>query len=159
MTDRPGYFWKHVASPSTTNTAWTDTDLKIVSVIKDNLAVTDEKWTEHWYGGVVPWWYVQAVLTKFGGGLKLKTNTTTSVRLDVEEEWVDELGYHLKANECASTDISVLTSSICYEKKVQRKSLAYFTILTPTKDGHAMKVHWTGWYYNYLNDLPKSSRL
>lgn len=84
-----------VVSPSTTNTAWTDKDLKIVSVIKDNLAVTDEKWTEHWYGGVVPWWYVQAVLTKFGGDVKLKTNTTTSVRLDVDEDWVDELGYHL----------------------------------------------------------------
>lgn len=97
-----------VSSPSTTNTAWTDKELGIVSLIKFKLAVTDDKWTEHWYGGVVPWWYVQTVLTKFGGEVKLKTSKTTSVRLDVEQEWVDELGYHIKANEAVSTDISVL---------------------------------------------------
>lgn len=54
-----------VESPNTTNTAWTDTTFKIKSVIETQLAVTDEKWMEHWYGGVILWWFVQAVLLKF----------------------------------------------------------------------------------------------
>uniref|UniRef100_A0A182J991 Uncharacterized protein n=1 Tax=Anopheles atroparvus TaxID=41427 RepID=A0A182J991_ANOAO len=116
----------------------------------------DPKWMDHWYGGVVPWWFVQAVLLKFGGQLTVKTNSPVSVKLNVEEDWLDEVGYHLKANDAFATDLSILTSSIMYEKKVQRKSSPYFTILTPTKDAHEMKVHWTSWYYNFINDLPKS---
>lgn len=42
-----------------------------------------------------------------------------------------------------------------YEKKVQRRAMPYFTILTPDKDTHKMSVHWTGCYYNYINDLSK----
>nr|UUV42507.1 MAG: capsid protein [Hattula totivirus 1] len=145
-----------VTSPSTTNTAWSDSDFGLLKVIKTQLGVTDEKWAEHWYGGVVPWWFVQAVLVKFGGEVKLRTNTCTSVRLNVDDDWLDEEGYHLKSGISASTDMSVLTSSLRYEKRVQRKAGPYFTILTPTKDGHNMKVHWTSWYYNYVNDLSKS---
>lgn len=59
--------------PSTTNTAWTDKTFKIIDVIKTQLGVTDDKWAEHWYGGVVPWWFVQAVLMKFGGSVVVKT--------------------------------------------------------------------------------------
>lgn len=145
-----------IVSPSTTNTAWTDKTFKIIDFIKEQLSIIDDKWVDHWYGGIVPWWFVQAVLVKFGGEVKLKTDTCSSVRLYVDEDWLDEEGYHIKANVSAPTDISVLTSSIRYEKKVQRKAGAYFTIVTPTKDGHNMKVHWTSWYYNYVNDLPKS---
>lgn len=88
--------------------------------------------------------------------LSLKLFTTKSVRLNVDEDWLDEEGYHLKADTAASTDWTVLTNALMYVKKVQRKANPYFTILTPTKDGHKMKVHWTSWYYNYVNDLPKS---
>lgn len=145
-----------IESPNTTNTAWTYTTFKIGDVLTDQMGITDAKWMDHWYGGVVPWWFVQAVLLKFGGQLTVKTNTPASVKLNVEEDWLDEVGYHLKANDAFATDISILTSSIMYEKKVQRKSSPYFTILTPTKDAHEMKVHWTSWYYNFINDLPKS---
>nr|QHA33715.1 putative capsid protein [Pisingos virus] len=145
-----------IISPNTTNTAWTDKEFKILEVIKTQMGITDPKWLEHWYGGVVPWWYVQAVLVKFGGDVKLITSKCTSVRLDYDNEWLDEEGYHLKAGGSGPADLTVLASSIRYEKKVQRKGSDYFTILTPTRDGHDMKVHWTSWYYNYLNDLPKS---
>lgn len=86
----------------------------------------------------------------------MKTKEPVSVRLNVDEDWLDEVGYHIKADEAYATDISVLTSSIMYEKKVQRKASPYFTIFTPTKDAHDMKVHWTSWYYNFVNDLLKS---
>lgn len=142
--------------PNTTSTAWTDTTFGIIKVIKEQLGVTDDNWLEHWNGGVVPWWFVQTVLLKFGGQLTVKTKDPVSVRLNVDEEWLDEVGYHIKADHSLSTDITVLTSSIMYEKKVQRKAMPYFTILTPTKNAHEMKVHWTSWYYNYINDLPKS---
>ncbi|UUV42245.1 MAG: putative capsid protein [Hattula totivirus 1] len=145
-----------VTSPSTTNTAWSDSEFGLMELIKTQLGVTDAKWADHWYGGVVPWWFVQAVLVKFGGEIKLRTNTCTSVRLSVDEDWLDEEGFHLKSGISAPTDISVLTSTLRYEKRVQRKAGSYFTILTPTKDGHTMKVHWTSWYYNYVNDLSKS---
>lgn len=142
--------------PNTTSTAWTDTTFGIIKVIKEQLGVTDDNWLEHWNGGVVPWWFVQTVLLKFGGQLTVKTKDPVSVRLNVDEEWLDEVGYHIKADHSLSTDITVLTSSIMYEKKVQRKAMPYFTIMTPTKNAHEMKVHWTSWYYNYINDLPKS---
>lgn len=145
-----------IISPSTTTTAWTDSSFGILKVIATHLGVTDDNWKEHWYGGVVPWWFTQAVLTKFGGQVVVKTKEPVSVRLNVDEEWLDEVGYHIKADDCPATDLSVLTSAISYEKKVQRKALPYFTVLTPTKDGHNMKVHWTSWYYNFVNDLPKS---
>lgn len=145
-----------ITSPNTTTTAWTDTTFKILKVIRDSLGVTDDNWEDHWYGGVVPWWYVQAVSTKFGGEVVVKTKDPVSVQLNVDEEWLDEEEYHIKADVAPATDLSVLTSSIAYEKKGQRKALPYFTILTPTKDGYNMKVHWTSWYYNFVNDLPKS---
>lgn len=47
-----------ISSPNTTTTAWTDTTFKILSVIGDSLGVTDDNWKEHWYGEVVPWWFV-----------------------------------------------------------------------------------------------------
>lgn len=47
-----------VRSHNTTMTAWTSTELGIVKVLKDNLGVTDAKWTDHVYGGLVPWWFV-----------------------------------------------------------------------------------------------------
>lgn len=145
-----------VESPNTTNTAWTDTDFGIVKVVKKAMGITDDKWVDHWYGGVVPWWFVQAVLTKFGGQMAVKTKEPTSVKLNVDDDWLDEVGYHIKANESFATDISVLTSTIMYEKRVQRRASPFFTILTPTKGAHEMKVHWTSWYFNFVNDLPKS---
>lgn len=68
-----------ITSPNTTTTAWTDTTFKILKVIQDSLGVTDDNWKEHWYGGVVPWWYVQAVSTKFGGEVMVKTKDPVSV--------------------------------------------------------------------------------
>lgn len=70
-----------VESPNSTNTAWTDTTFKIRDVVGSQMGVTDTKWMDHWYGGVVPWWFVQAVLLKFGGQLTVKTNSLTSVKL------------------------------------------------------------------------------
>lgn len=61
-----------VISPSSTNTAWTDKTFGLLTLVKSELGVTDDKWLEHWYGGVVPWWFVQAVLLKFGGGSQAK---------------------------------------------------------------------------------------
>lgn len=101
-----------VESPNTTNTAWTDTTFGIVKVIKEHLGVTDDNWLEHWYGGIVPWWFVQAVLLKFGDQMTVKTKEPVSVRLNIDEEWLDEVGYHIKADQAIATDITVLTSSI-----------------------------------------------
>lgn len=108
-----------ISSPNTTTTAWTDTTFKILSVIGDSLGVTDDNWKEHWYGGVVPWWFVQAVLTKFGGDVVVKTKDPVSVRLNVDEDWLDEEGYHIKADVAPATDLSVLTSSITYENQAE----------------------------------------
>uniref|UniRef100_A0A182S9K0 Uncharacterized protein n=1 Tax=Anopheles maculatus TaxID=74869 RepID=A0A182S9K0_9DIPT len=106
-----------VESPNTTNTAWTDATFKIKSVVKTQLGVTDDKWMEHWYGGVVPWWFVQAVLLKFGGQLTVKTKEPVSVRLNVDEDWLYEVGYHIKADQAYATDISILTSTVMWPAK------------------------------------------
>nr|QGA70946.1 hypothetical protein [Lindangsbacken virus] len=143
------------SSGNTNMTAWTDSTFKIPSFVKSSLAVTEEAWLDHWYGGVVPWWYVQAVLLKMGGTVSVKCSQAAGLRLDYDEQWNDEYGYHLTVDKSAATDLAVLTSSIMYEKKVQRRSTSYFTILTPNKDAHKMEVHWTSWYYNEVNDICK----
>lgn len=70
---------------------------------------------------------------------KVFVNGTSSLRLDYDDEWYDELGYHLVEGKSGPMDISLLTSSISYEKRVQRRADGYFTILTLNKDSH----HWT----------------
>lgn len=143
------------SSHNTTVTASTDTDLKITGVIKDNMSINDDKWVDHWYGGLVPWWFAQAVFRKLGGTTSVKCKEPSSLRLDYDNDWLDEYGYHLTGQSSAPVDIPVLTSTLMYEKKVQRRALPYFTILNPDKDSHKMAVHWTARYYNYLNDLSK----
>nr|UOO01010.1 hypothetical protein [Jordan Creek virus] len=140
---------------NTNTTAWSETTFNIEGFVKSSLAVTEDKWLDHWYGGVVPWWFVQAVLLKMDGSVSIKCNQPKGLRLDYDEKWNDEYGYHLTNESCAATDLAVLTSSIMYEKKVQRRSAPYFTILTPDKDSHKMSVHWTSWYYNEINDVCK----
>ncbi|QLJ83494.1 capsid protein [Fitzroy Crossing toti-like virus 1] len=143
------------SSGNTNMTAWTYTDFKLPAFIKSSLSTTEDVWLEHWYGGVVPWWYVQAVLLKMDGSVVVRCNQASGLRLDYDEQWNDEYGFHLVVEKSASTDLAVLTSSIMYEKKVQRRSAAYFTVLTPNRDAHKMGVHWTSWYYNEVNDISK----
>nr|QRD99874.1 MAG: capsid [Culex modestus totivirus] len=143
------------SSGNTNMTAWTDADFKLSAFVKSSLSVTEDTWLEHWYGGLVPWWFVQAVLLKVEGSVVVRCNQVTGLRLDYDEQWNDEYGYHLVVEKSAPTDLAVLTCSVMYEKKVQRRSAAYFTILTPDKDAHKMGVHWTSWYYNEINDTCK----
>uniref|UniRef100_A0A182T390 Uncharacterized protein n=1 Tax=Anopheles maculatus TaxID=74869 RepID=A0A182T390_9DIPT len=94
-----------IESPNTTNTAWTDSEFDISKALKEQMGLTDDRWKEHWYGGVVPWWFVQAVLLKFEGQLTVKTKEPVSVKLNFDEDWLDEVGYHLKADEAFATDV------------------------------------------------------
>lgn len=49
----------------------------------------------------------------------VKTKDPVSVRLNVDEDWLDEEGYHIKADVAPATDLSVLTSSITYENQAE----------------------------------------
>lgn len=53
---------------------------------------------------------------KFGGLVKVVVNGTSSLGLNYDDDWYDEVGYHPVEGKSVLMDISVLTSTICYEK-------------------------------------------
>lgn len=49
---------------------------------------------------------------KFGGSVDCRTKDVSSVRLDLDQKWVDEVGYHIVADKASPSDLTILTSAI-----------------------------------------------
>lgn len=120
-----------------------------------NLAVMvkniKDTWYDVHYSWNVPWWYVSAIAEKFGHKFVVKTHPNSEYIGDAD----NMMGYIVEFRGSKQTDLSILTSSTQYEKRVRRNKPAFFEILTPTVNGKDEGTNFLSYALNAFTDAAK----
>ncbi|EDW25008.1 GL24456 [Drosophila persimilis] len=119
-------------------------------------ADVNSAWLDTHYSWNVPWWYVAAVADKFGHKFTCATDPDGELIMDEDYSFSDNmLGWLIEPAKSTQFDLSLLTSSSQYEKRVSKSKPAYFDILTPTSNGKAEAYHMLSWNPYFLQDTKK----
>ncbi|QMU95573.1 hypothetical protein [Bactrocera dorsalis toti-like virus 2] len=114
-------------------------------------------WTDTHYSWNCPWWYVAAIATKFDHKFLVKTNPNGELVMDQDHgDSNNMLGWLISPSESNQYDLSLLTSSCQYERRVRRSKPAFFDILTPTSNGKDEGYNFLSWDLNSVLDAKKT---
>lgn len=114
-------------------------------------------WMDTHYSWNCPWWYVGAIAEKFGHKFVIRTEPNGELIADqVYADSNNMLGWLIAPSSSNQYDLSILSSSCQYERRVRRSKPAYFDILTPSSNGKSEEYNFLSWDMNSVLDTKKT---
>ncbi|XP_034483177.1 uncharacterized protein LOC117788498 [Drosophila innubila] len=121
-----------------------------LATLKKNIKVD---WFDTHYSWNVPWWYVSALAERFGHKYTIEAQPNVEY---FEDENDNMMGSLIEMKTSKQTDLSILTSSCEYERRVRRNRPSYFEIRTPTSNGKDEAINFVSWNANAFIDATKN---
>ncbi|XP_070067600.1 uncharacterized protein [Drosophila takahashii] len=127
----------------------------IMNLSEQNDSKSD--WIKTHYSGNVPWWYVATIASKFGHTIKIEASSQEDYSPNGFE---DDFGWLIRGKEMPhkNYDLSLLSASSQYERKLNRILNPYFPILTLNSKWVELAANMISWDMNRLLDRKKTSR-